>query len=392
MKIKQIMLILMSVLLLLTVIVGSIVMDRVGGLLQLLNNPNTPSGTTEGSIPSSEILGTGTSDASTAPPTSLPTTPPVTETPHVHELKKNQTVSPTCTNWGYTLYSCSCGKTDTKDFKDPLGHNYGAETVVPLTCEQDGYTERTCTRCKDVDKQNLQAAPGHDYKFVKTHTGSCVDDAYDEYVCSRCDDIRKDNLKTASGHDFDEWTVTVPAGNATHGKEERTCGTCNKVETRVILPLDQGAITQSVRADKEWTSYEIRIFWKDNQETDVYYVYIGVNDRGIGYDYGDDSLTITYTVKGVAKQYTFPLDEETPVLTVKQDGTVSKYTPGAEPDEPVDPEPSEPDTSEPDTSEPSSSEPSSSEPSSSEPSSSEPSSSEPSSSEPSSSEPSSSEP
>ena len=384
MKIKQIMLMLMSVLLLLTVIVASLVLDRVSGLFQLLNNPNEPSGATDGTSQSSQAPDAGPTDASTPPP--------VTEVPHVHEMKKSQTVSPTCTNWGYTLYSCSCGKTDTQDFKDPLGHNYGSEIVVPVTCEQDGYTERTCSRCKDVDKQNLTEALGHDYQFVKTQVGTCVDDGYDEYTCTHCKDIKKENLQVAPGHTFGDWSVTEPAGDTTPGKKERACSACGKTEIQGILPLNQGTITHSVRSDEEWTSYEICIFWTDNPKADIYYVYIGLNDRGIGYKYANEGLTITYTVNGVDMQYTFPLDEDAPVLTVKNDGTVSVYAPGEEPDAPLDPTPSEPDASEPDASEPDASEPNASEPDASEPDASEPNASEPDASEPNASEPDASEP
>ena len=388
MKTKQIMLLLMSVLLLLTIVMGSIVLDRVSGLFQLMNTPNIPEGTSEAPTQSEATTQTGASVATT-PPTQA-TQPPATQVPHTHNFKKSQVVSSTCTDWGYTLWSCSCGKTDTRDFVDPKGHNYETVKVVPLTCDQDGYTERVCSRCKDVDKQDLQTAPGHDYKFVKTHTGSCVDDAYDEHICSRCDDVRKDNLKAAPGHDFDDWAVTVPAGNDTPGKEQRTCGTCQKVETRVILPLNQGEIVQFVHEDAEWTSYVIRITWNGSQEEDTYNIYIGLNDRSIGYDYDDEGLTITYTVKGVDKHYTFPLDKENPVLTVSKDGKVSVYAPGTEPDEPD--EPDVPDTSEPSTSEPGTSEPGTSEPGTSEPGTSEPGTSAPSTSEPSTSEPSNSEP
>ena len=36
-----------------------------------------------------------------------------------------ETILPTCTEQGYTLYICSCGDTQTKNYKDALGHNYG---------------------------------------------------------------------------------------------------------------------------------------------------------------------------------------------------------------------------------------------------------------------------
>ena len=383
MQTKQIMLILMSVLLLLTVIMASIVLDRVGGLFQLINVPEESTGTTQSSSPTSPTANT---DASSVPTdTTIPTTPLATDPAHVHNLTKSQTVSPTCTNWGYTVYACSCGKTDTRDFVDPKGHNYSEPVVVPVSCETDGYTQRTCSRCNDVDKQDVTPALGHDYKLTKAYSSTCVDDGYEEHTCSNCKNTKKENVKVAPGHSFSDWTVTEAATDTTPGKTQRTCDTCHKVETQGILPLQKGTITQFLNTDEEWTSYVIRITWKNPQKVDTYNVYIGLSDRGIGYEYTDDGLTITYTVNGAEKKYTFPLDEENPVLTVNKNGKISAYAPGTEPEEPEeseDPDASEPGTSEPGTSEPGTSEPSSSEPDSSEPDSSEPDSSEPGSSEP----------
>ena len=51
--------------------------------------------------------------------------------PHTHDYKSVVT-KPTCTQAGYTTYTCSCGDSYKSDYKDALGHDY-----------KNG----TCTRC-----------------------------------------------------------------------------------------------------------------------------------------------------------------------------------------------------------------------------------------------------
>ncbi len=64
--------------------------------------------------------------------------------------KLSQTVyPPTCTQQGYTVYSCpDCSYSSTTDFIPPPGHSYEAH-VTPPTEEAQGYTTHSCTVCGD---------------------------------------------------------------------------------------------------------------------------------------------------------------------------------------------------------------------------------------------------
>ena len=76
---------------------------------------------------------------------------------------------PTCTEQGYTTHTCACGDSYVADYKDALGHSYGAwtQTKAP-TCTAKGTEDRTCTRCNAVQTRDV-AALGHSYK-----NGKCV--------------------------------------------------------------------------------------------------------------------------------------------------------------------------------------------------------------------------
>lgn len=63
---------------------------------------------------------------------------PVTDDPpaHTHSYVKSVT-APTCTEKGYTLFTCSCGDTYKNYWTDPTGHSY---------------KNYVCTKCGEVDK------------------------------------------------------------------------------------------------------------------------------------------------------------------------------------------------------------------------------------------------
>ena len=80
---------------------------------------------------------------------------------HVHNHISD--VHPTtCTEDGYTTYTCECGDTYTVEGDAATGHAY-AEKVVAPTCTEAGYTEHTCGNCGDNYKTDEVAAAGHKY-------------------------------------------------------------------------------------------------------------------------------------------------------------------------------------------------------------------------------------
>ena len=71
-------------------------------------------------------------------------------------------MSPTCTEKGYTVHTCSkCGDSYKDSYVDALGHDY-EETVIAPTETEKGYTLHTCKRCGDSYKDNYtEPVPVH---------------------------------------------------------------------------------------------------------------------------------------------------------------------------------------------------------------------------------------
>lgn len=70
---------------------------------------------------------------------------------HRHSYSSSVT-NPTCTNQGYTTYTCvTCDDTYKADYKDPLGHNVIIDKAVNATCTTAGKTEgQICSVCKTI--------------------------------------------------------------------------------------------------------------------------------------------------------------------------------------------------------------------------------------------------
>lgn len=84
-----------------------------------------------------------------------PTTAP-TEPPHTHSYKANVT-SPTCTEGGFTTYTCSCGDRYVADLTEPLGHEeylYWHSEPGYLQ-SQEGRTTYKCSRCDEVISRTI---------------------------------------------------------------------------------------------------------------------------------------------------------------------------------------------------------------------------------------------
>jgi uncharacterized protein YgiM (DUF1202 family) len=94
----------------------------------------------------------------TEPPTTTPPAtdapPASTEKPHEHNYIAGSTVPPTCSNDGYTVYSCSCGDSYTGDTTPAVGHfwNDWVETKEP-TADTEGERTRSCQNCSAAETQ-----------------------------------------------------------------------------------------------------------------------------------------------------------------------------------------------------------------------------------------------
>ena len=123
---------------------------------------------------------------------------------------------PTCTEIGWNAYE-TCSRCDHTTYTElpALNHDYQAVTVAP-TCETDGYTVFTCSRCKDSYTADPTGKLGHQFgAWSPNGTGSqSADCLRDGCAHTGSTDCRKFTFRTAEGEALTFCPVCGQAENA----------------------------------------------------------------------------------------------------------------------------------------------------------------------------------
>ena len=218
------------------------------------------------------------------------------------------TVSPTCTEVGYTLHTCTkCGASYKDSFVPATGHRMGElKDTRKADCEHEGERQSTCSECGETVTE-VVAPLGHDWgewiidraadydhagekhrvcktcgaeslhaeipQLICDHTNAvkdaavaatCTADGLTEGShCADCGKVLKaQETVPMLGHDWGEWKVVKEATATVAGSRERSCKTCGKTETETIAKLPEsettGKITEKTTeangSGKEYTS------------------------------------------------------------------------------------------------------------------------------------------
>ena len=133
-----------------------------------------------------------------------------------HALVHHDAQAPTCTEIGWNAYE-TCSRCDHTTYTElpALNHDYQAVTVAP-TCETDGYTVFTCSRCKDSYTADPTDQLGHKFgAWSPNGTGSqSADCLRDGCAHTGSTDCRKFTFRTAEGETLTFCPVCGQAENA----------------------------------------------------------------------------------------------------------------------------------------------------------------------------------
>ena len=140
------------------------------------------------------------------------------------------TTKPTCTEDGEKTYTCACGDVYTEPVK-ATGHNYEAFVTAP-TCTEGGYTTYICSGCGDTYVGDEVEATGHNHVPVVT-APTCTENGYTTYICFACDDFYVTDEVEKLGHSFEHGECT---------RDEAKLGDLNKngvVDTDDVVTLNK---------------------------------------------------------------------------------------------------------------------------------------------------------
>ena len=123
-----------------------------------------------------------------------------------HALEQHEAQAPTCTEIGWDAYeTCSrCDYTTRKELP-ALNHALEQHAAKAPTCTEPGWDAyETCSRCDYTTRKELPAL-NHDYQAV-TVEPTCETDGYTVFTCSRCNDSYTADPTDQLGHQFGAWS------------------------------------------------------------------------------------------------------------------------------------------------------------------------------------------
>jgi len=139
---------------------------------------------------------------------------------HVHDYATAVT-APTCTEQGYTTYTCECGNSYVGNYVPTAGHD---GRKAHDFCDEDS----VCEVCGENLDDATSCTP------VKAH-GYCDEDA----LCTVCGQ----NFGGATVHDFGEWITVTEPQIGVPGLKERLCAVCDKLDSEIIPALPGEPVT-----------------------------------------------------------------------------------------------------------------------------------------------------
>lgn len=142
---------------------------------------------------------------------------------------KGNTVEPTCTEKGYTIYICDqdSALTEKRDYTNALGHAWDTGTVTTAaTCTTAGVKTYTCTRngCTETKTEEIPAL-GHKWDDgTVTTPATCEAVGAKTYKCQNtgCTEMKTEEIP-ALGHKWDDGTVTKAPTCTEDGVKTFTC-------------------------------------------------------------------------------------------------------------------------------------------------------------------------
>jgi len=229
---------------------------------------------------------------------------------------KGNTVAPTCTDQGYTVYICDqdSALTEKRDYTNALGHAWDAGTVTTVaTCTKAGVKTYTCTRngCSETKTEEI-AALGHKWDDgTVTKAATCEAPGVKTYKCQNtgCTETKTEEI-AALGHKWDDGTVTKAPTCTEDGVKTFTCLNDKSHTYTEIVPAtghvwDDGVVTKEATYEEDGE----RTYTCQNDKTHVHKEVI----PALGYTFTETVVAPTCTEDG----YTLHTCNENPAKTYK---------------------------------------------------------------------------
>ena len=246
----------------------------------------------------------------------------------------SKVTAPTCTEQGYTTYTCACGHSYKDNYTSATGHSYSYKATKAPTTSTTGTLTGTCSKCSGTTTVTLPklnttdytykvtkeatctvagtgrytwktttygtftfdvtiAAKGHSYTS-KVTAPTCTEQGYTTYTCA-CGHSYKDNYTSATGHSYSYKATKNPTTSAT-GTLTGTCSKCSGTTTVTLPKLNTTDYTYKVTKEATCTAAGTgRYTWKTTTYGSFYF---DVSIAAKGHSYTSKVTAPTCTEQG----------------------------------------------------------------------------------------------
>ena len=164
--------------------------------------------------------------------------------PNNHDIKRYTAKAPTCTEPGWEAYeACTREGCSYSTYAEipASGHSLTHHAAKAATCTEPGWEAYdTCSKCSYSTYQTLPAL-GHDYQ-AEVIPRTCEDDGYTLHTCTRCADCYADTIVPHCGHWYGEWSAN---GDGTQ-RAECLRGGCHHEKTVACESVELPALNISL--------------------------------------------------------------------------------------------------------------------------------------------------
>lgn len=157
---------------------------------------------------------------------------------HTHEYISVIT-EPTCTDQGYTTYTCECSSSYIDDYVEATGHSAGDWEIIKDATElEEGLKMKSCTTCSEELERKTIAKLDHICSFntlIEEQKATCTTDGFTVNKC-RCGKTERETIPRTN-HANRTWQTTKEASYTETGLKEAICDDCHVVVNTEVIPI-----------------------------------------------------------------------------------------------------------------------------------------------------------
>ncbi len=191
-----------------------------------------------------------------------------------HQIVIDEYKSPTCTQAGLTQGShCSvCETVIAKQQEIPMLHHVYEKEIVKASCTEDGYTEYTCKYCQDTYKEDIVEALGHDYISFVTKPATDKEPGVETHQCRNCGDTYTTEIPLITSSTGDKSKDNLTMDSTVNVTKERP------TTDRFVNPSNQesSTISGTIKTSKikkiKKNKRSLKITWKKVNEITGYQI------------------------------------------------------------------------------------------------------------------------